>query len=207
MVTCCICNKKIGHKEETHIFSNKYNQLLLCEKCNAAKDKLKVNYDGKIEDIQKNRKYFEELLYIGIVHKNAKEPLQILLNEADNAEKESLKYRFRNKELLITTGSCFEGYKIINYQNIINAELVLNIGMFSELGGEICDISGKTNNIVAQKIADAKEEVLELLKNKASENGANGLLGVKFEIANLIENMLVISVIGTAVKLQKYEEK
>ena len=192
MITCCICNKKIGRKEEGHIFSHKYNNLIVCEKCHNAKEKLKVNVDGNIEDIQQNRKYFEELLYIGIVHTNAKEPLQMLLKEAENAEKVSLQYRFRNKDLLITTGTNFEGYKIVNYLNVLNTEMVLNIGMFSELGGEICDISGKTNNIVAQKISDAKEEVLELLKNKASENGANGLLGVEFAVINLIENMLVI---------------
>ena len=207
MITCCICNKKIGRKEEGHIFLHKYNHLIMCEKCHNAKEKLKVNVDGKLEDIQKNRKYFEELLYIGIVHTNAKEPLQMLLKEAENAEKVSLQYRFRNKDLLITTGTNFEGYKIVNYLNVLNTEMVLNIGMFSELGGEICDISGKTNNIVAQKISDAKEEVLELLKNKASENGANGLLGVEFAVINLIENMLVISATGTAVRLQKCEEK
>ncbi|MBP3351447.1 MAG: heavy metal-binding domain-containing protein [Lachnospiraceae bacterium] len=207
MITCCICNKKIGRKEEGHIFSHKYNNLIVCEKCHNAKEKLKVNVDGNIEDIQQNRKYFEELLYIGIVHTNAKEPLQMLLKEAENAEKVSLQYRFRNKDLLITTGTNFEGYKIVNYLNVLNTEMVLNIGMFSELGGEICDISGKTNNIVAQKISDAKEEVLELLKNKASENGANGLLGVEFAVINLIENMLVISATGTAVRLQKCEEK
>lgn len=207
MITCCICNKKIGRKEEGHIFSHKYNNLTVCEKCHNAKEKLKVNVDGNIENIQQNRKYFEELLYIGIVHTNAKEPLQMLLKEAENAEKVSLQYRFRNKDLLITTGTNFEGYKIVNYLNVLNTEMVLNIGMFSELGGEICDISGKTNNIVAQKISDAKEEVLELLKNKASANGANGLLGVEFAVINLIENMLVISATGTAVRLQKYEEK
>jgi len=205
MITCCICNKKIGRKEEGHMFSNKHNQLFLCEKCHSAKEKLQVNTEGKIEEIQKNRKYFEELLYIGIVHVSAKEPLQNLLKEAENAEKESIQYRFKNKNLLCTTGNSFEGYYIAEYLDVINTELVLNIGMFSELGGEICDISGKANNIVAQKISDAKEEALELLKNRATEKGGNGLLGVRFDVINLIENMLVISASGTAVRIHKKE--
>ena len=77
------------------------------------------------------------MLYIGIVHANAKEPLRMLLKEADNAESESMQYRVRNKNLLITTGNNFEGYKIIEYLNIVNTEIVLNIGIISELGGEI----------------------------------------------------------------------
>ncbi len=205
MVSCCICNKKIGRKEEGHIFSYKYNQLIICEKCNSAKEKLRVNHEGKIEDIQKNRKYFEELLCIGIVHANAKEPLRMLLKDAENAENESMQYRFRNRNLLITTGNNFEGYKILEYLDVINAEVVLNIGMFSELGGEICDISGKTNTIVAQRISDAKEEALETLKNKTAEKGGNGLIGISTSIMSLIENMLIISTTGTAVYIQKME--
>ncbi len=203
MIACCICNKKIGRHEEGHIFSHQYSQLLLCDKCHGVKEKLQVNPEGRIDDIQRSRKYFEELLYIGIVNKLAKEPLQKLLKEAEEAEKESMRYRFKNKELLVTTGTSFEGYKIIEYLDILSTEVVLNIGMFSELGGEICDISGKTNEIVAQKLTDAKEEALELLKNKASEKCAGALLGIQYGMQNLVENMLVISATGTAVKIQK----
>jgi len=203
MITCCICNKKIGRNDQQHIFSNKYSQLVICAKCNDAKENLGVNSEGKIEEIQRSRKYFEELLYIGIVNKAAREPLQALLKEAENAEKESIRYRYRNRELLVTTGNSFEGYRITEYLDVLSAEVVLNIGMFSELGGEICDISGKANSIVAQKLSDAKEEALELLKNKASEKCAGALLGVQYSMLNLVENMLVISATGTAVRIQK----
>lgn len=205
MITCCICNKKIGRHEEGHIFSNKYSQLVLCNKCHDVKEKLRVNSEGKLEDIQKSRKYFEELLYIGIVNKQAREPLQNLLKEAEDAEKESLRYRFKNRDLLVTTGTTFEGYRITEYLDVLSSEVVLNIGMFSELGGEICDISGKTNLIVAQKLTDAKEEALELLKNKAAEKCAGALLGIQYGMQNLIENMLVVSATGTAVRIQKIE--
>lgn len=205
MQVCCICNKKIGRHEEVHVFSNKYNQILICEKCHHAKEKLQVNSEGKIEDIQKSRKYFEELLYIGIVNKVAREPLQRVLKEAEDAEKESIRYRFKNRNLLVTTGTTMEGYVITEYIDILSAEVVLNIGIFSELGGEICDISGKANSIVAQKISDAREEALELLKNRASEKCAGAILGVQYNMMNLIENMLVISVSGTAVRIQKRE--
>ena len=203
MITCCICNKKIGRNDQQHIFSNKYSQLVMCTKCHGVKENLGVNSEGRIEEIQRSRKYFEELLYIGIVNKSAREPLQALLKEAENAEKESIRYRYRNRELLVTTGNSFEGYQITEYLDVLNAEVVLNIGVFSELGGEICDISGKANSIVAQKLSDAKEEALELLKNKASEKCAGALLGVQYNMLNLVENMLVISATGTAVRIQK----
>lgn len=203
MATCCICNKRLGRHEEAHAFSHKYNQLLLCEKCDSAKNRLRVNQEGKIEEIQKSRKYFEELLYIGIVNKEAKDPLQRLLKEAEEAENESIRYRFKNRDLLVTTGSGFEGYEITEYMDVLNVEVVLNMGMFSELGGEICDISGKANSIVAQKISDLKEEALELLKNKAAVQGAGAVLGISFTMMSLIENMLIVSASGTAVRIQR----
>lgn len=102
-----------------------------------------------------------------------------------------------------TTGYNFEGYRIVSYMDVISEEIVLNTGIFSELGGQISDISGKTNDIVAQKLNEAKEQALENLKKQAVLEGGNAVIGVSYEMLNLLENMIVVSANGTAVEIEK----
>lgn len=203
MQTCCICNKKIGRQETGHIFSPKYNQLILCDKCYVNKQNLQTNFEGKVDGIQKSRQYFEDLLYIGMVATAAREPLQLALKEAEEAQRESLRYRYKNRNIMSTTGYNFEGYRIVSYMDVISEEIVLNTGIFSELGGQISDISGKTNDIVAQKLNEAKEQALENLKKQAVLEGGNAVIGVSYEMLNLLENMIVVSANGTAVEIEK----
>lgn len=203
MQTCCICKKKLGRQEAEHIFSAKYSQLLMCNKCYEHKQNLQINMEGEVEGIQKSMQYFEDLLYIEMVAAAAREPLQQALKEAEEAQKESLKYRYKNRSFLATTGYNFEGYRIVAYKDVISGEIVLNTGVFSELGGQISDISGKTNHIVAQKLNEAKEQALEHLKQQAALVGGNAVIGVNYEMLNLLENMIVVSANGTAVEIEK----
>ncbi len=202
MTICCICGKKLGRNVEGHAFSMKYNQLRLCDTCHSYKENLRVNTEGNIEVIQKSQEYFEDYLYMNLVAASAKEPLQQALHEAEGAIKESLRYRYKNKSIPATTGNCFEGHRIADYKEVISGEVVLNVNVLSELAGQISDISGKTNGIVAQKMSDAKEEALEFLKQKAVSEGGNAVLGVSFHITNLLDNMLLISANGTAVVIE-----
>ena len=203
MAVCCICNKKLGRHATVYVFSAKYSQLALCEECYMNKQNLQVSTEGEIEKIQKSRLYFEDYLSIGMVAASATEPLKEALKEAEAAEKESLRYRRRNKSFPATTGNSFEGYRIVSYLDVVSGEVVLNTGALTELGTQICDISGKTNDIVAHKLNMAKEEALERLKQKAVMEGANAVLGVAYEISMLMESMIVISVSGTAVLAEK----
>lgn len=203
MAVCCICNKKLGRHVEGHMFSSKYNDLILCDTCHANKEKLCVNTNGDIEVIQKSRQYFEDYLSIGMVAVEAREPLKELLLEAEAAEKESLKYRFKNKSFMATTGEGFEGYRIVAYKDVVDAEVVLSTNAFTSLGGQISDISGKTNGMVTQKISDAKDDALEALKQKAALEGGNAIIGVRYGMMNLLDNMLVVSASGTSVVIEK----
>ncbi len=203
MIVCCICGKKLGRNVEGHTFSAKYNQLRLCDTCYTYKENLRVNTEGNIEVIQKSQEYFEDYLYMKLVADAAKEPLQRLLQGSEESIQESLRYRYKNKSIPATTGNSFEGCRIIEYKGVISGEVVLNVNALSDLAGQISDISGKTNTIVAQKMSDAKEDALENLKQKVVLEGGNAVVGVTYCITNLLDNMILVSANGTAVVLEK----
>lgn len=203
MAVCCICNKKIGHREHLHIFSAKYAELMLCEKCNAQKQNLQVNVEGNLEIIRDSRRYFEDYLAIDMVAATAREPLKDMLQLSREAEEESLKYQRKNRSFLSTTGFGFEGYRIVEYRDVVSGEVVLGTGTFTELGLQISDITGKTSETIAEKINAAKEQALFNLKNRAMLEGGNAVMGISYNMLNLADNMLVISANGTAVVIEK----
>lgn len=53
------------------------------------------------------------------------------------------------------------------------------------------------------KIAIAKAKAMENLKHKALNMGTNAIIGVDFDLMTLSNNMIVVSVNGTAVKIEK----
>ncbi len=204
MAVCCICNKKIGRHGNSHVFSAKYAELILCEKCYAHKQKLQVNTEGNIESIRESRKYFEDYLAINMVAVSAREPLHSLLQLSKEAEEESLKYQRKNRSFPATTGFSLEGYRIIEYREVVSGEVVLGTGTFTELGQQISDIMGKTCESIAEKINAAKEQALFNLKHRAMLEGGNAVIGVSYNMVNLADNMLVVSANGTAVYIEPH---
>lgn len=205
MAVCCICNKKIGHHDSSHVFSAKYAELILCEKCHVNKQNLQVNTEGNIEIIRESRQYFEDYLSINMVAVPARAPLQEALKLSKAAEEESLKYQRKNREFMATMGIGFEGYRIVEYRDVVSGEVVLGTGTFTELGQQMGDITGKTCETVAGKINAAKEQALFHLKHRAMLEGGNAVLGVSYNIVNLSDSMLLVSANGTSVFVEKQE--
>lgn len=202
MTTCCICNKKLGRHDKSHVFSAKYAELILCERCNEQKLKLQVNTEGNLEEIRDSRQYFEDYLAINMVTAAARTPLQDALKLSREAEEESLKYQRKNRNFPATTGDMLEGYRIVEYRDVVSGEVVLGTGAFTELGQQISDITGKTCETIAGKINAAKEQALFNLKHRALLEGGNAVIGVSYNVVNLADNMLVVSANGTAVYVE-----
>ena len=207
MAVCCICNKKIGRHDNSYVLSTKYAELILCDGCNVQKQKLQVNTEGNLETIRESRQYFEDYLAINMVAVPAKEPLRSLLQASKEAEEESLKYQRKNRSLLATTGYSLEGYRIVEYRDVVSGEVVLGTGSYTELGRQISDITGKTCEIIAGKINAAKEQALFNLKHRAMLEGGNAVIGVSYNVVNLADNMLVVSAYGTAVYIESNMDK
>lgn len=110
------------------------------------------------------------------------------------------------KGLKLTTGYNFEGYSIIDYIDVINSEVVLGTGFFSEVTAQIDDFLGVTSSPYENKIALAKNDAKEKLMHIAIEKEANALIGIDFDIMTIGANMIVVSANGTAVRIEKNNE-
>lgn len=164
MGNCCICGSKLGFLKEGFILSYGCSNLEICEKCNTHKNNLEVTLD--IDDLSgmlASRKYFQECLQLGTVQEGAVEKLKSMLEESIRKEAENREYHIRKQEFKITTGYNFEKFDIVDYKDIISAEVVLGTGIFSELNAQISDLFGTNASEFEGKIAIAKAKAMENL--------------------------------------------
>lgn len=150
---------------------------------------------------EEQRKVAEELEKEKAEKTEAEKAERIQKLREEREQKEKIKADF-----LLTTGYNFEGYNIVQYLNIVHGEVVLGTGFFSELSGSISDLFGTSSGALEGKLSKAKAIAQERLIENSINVGANALIGVDFDVTTLENNVMVVSVNGTAVKIQKVEK-
>lgn len=123
--------------------------------------------------------------------------------ELESRQKIAKEKQERKSNFKCSTGYNFEGYKIIDYKDIISSEVVLGTGFFSEVSAQIDDFFGTTSSPYEKKISDAKKVAKDKLVLEAVEIGANAVIGIDFDIMTIGNNMIVVSANGTAVIIEK----
>lgn len=108
---------------------------------------------------------------------------------------------------LVTTGYQFEGYIIDKYFNLINGEIVMGTGFLSELSAQVNDFFGTTSTTLEKKLQKAKELAMHKVINSAIEVGSNAVIGFKYEMFSLSDNILSVSAYATAVHITKIDSE
>ena len=104
--------------------------------------------------------------------------------------------------IISTTG--IEGKKILEYKGIVFGEVVAGVNMFKDMAAGFRNIFGGRSGSYEGELTQAREEALVELMARASERGANAIIGVKMDYETLgAENgMLMVTCSGTAVVLE-----
>lgn len=106
------------------------------------------------------------------------------------------------KHLLITSTHVLQDRTIISYLGVVTAHVVLGTGFFTEIGGAISDFFGTKAGGFQKKLLSAREEVIAEICEQTIEKGGNAILGLDIDFMTLESNMLMVSVTGTAAKVE-----
>lgn len=104
------------------------------------------------------------------------------------------------RRVTIVTTPILDNRKIEEYLGIVSSVMVLGTGLLTELGGGIADFLGTSAGGFEEKLVDARETVLADIITDTLEKGGNGIIGVDFDYMALSNNLLMVSVNGTAIK-------
>ena len=101
--------------------------------------------------------------------------------------------------IISTTG--IEGKKILAYKGIVFGEVVAGVNMFKDMAAGFRNGFGGRASSYEGELTQAREEALAEMMERASERGANAIIGIKMDYETLgAENgMLMVTCSGIAV--------
>jgi uncharacterized protein YbjQ (UPF0145 family) len=105
--------------------------------------------------------------------------------------------------MIITTTPSIEGKRITGYFGVVTGEAIMGANVFRDFFAGIRDIVGGRSAAYEKELRKAREIALEELEEAALGLGANAVVGVDidYEILGEKSGMLMVSVSGTAVKV------
>ncbi|MFD0794511.1 heavy metal-binding domain-containing protein [Mucilaginibacter litoreus] len=105
-------------------------------------------------------------------------------------------------KILVTTTELLSGMEIESYVKPIFANVVIGTNIFSDFSASLTDIFGGRSSTYEKKLQSLNDNALQILKSKASELGANCIIGLKInsqQISGKNVQMFMVSAYGTAV--------
>lgn len=106
--------------------------------------------------------------------------------------------------MIVTTTNTVEGRGIVEYKGIVFGEVITGINMFKDMGAGLRNIFGGRSQGYENELAQARNNALRELQERAAALGANAVVGVDvdYEILGADNGMLMVSASGTAVVVQ-----
>ncbi|WP_240229874.1 heavy metal-binding domain-containing protein [Devosia lacusdianchii] len=106
--------------------------------------------------------------------------------------------------MIISTTPTLEGHDIVEYFGIVTGEVIVGANIFKDLFAGIRDIVGGRAGAYESTLRDARRQAFGELEAEARRLGADAVVAVDidYEVVGQGGSMLMVSVSGTAVKLQ-----
>jgi uncharacterized protein YbjQ (UPF0145 family) len=104
--------------------------------------------------------------------------------------------------MLIVTSDQIEGRRIAEYLGIVSGDAIVGSNIFRDLFARVRDVVGGRAGGYEKALRGAKDAALEDIAEEAAERGANAIIGVDLDYESVGDSMLMVSVNGTAVRLE-----
>lgn len=103
--------------------------------------------------------------------------------------------------MILTTTNTIEGHPITSYKGIVVGEAIMGANIVRDFFASVTDIVGGRSGAYETKLADAREEAMREIEERARALGATAVVGIDLDYEVIGDSMLMVSVSGTAVTL------
>ena len=100
---------------------------------------------------------------------------------------------------MTTTAFTIDGYRIVRNHGIVRGITVRSRSIFGSIGGSLQTLFGGNITLFSELCERAREEAFELMMTHAQEHGANAIIGVRYDAAELMQGVTEVLCYGTAV--------
>lgn len=103
--------------------------------------------------------------------------------------------------MIMTTTPQIDGRPIKQYLGIVTGEAILGANVVRDIFATITDIVGGRSAAYEQELSRARQIALDEAAERATELGADAVVGVDLDYEVVRQGMLMVTASGTAVKL------
>ncbi len=105
--------------------------------------------------------------------------------------------------MILTTTATIEGRAVREYLGIVTGEVISGANIVRDVFASVTDIFGGRSGKYEEVLARSREEAMAEMRSRASQLGADAVLGIDidYEVLGKAGSMLLVSVSGTAVRL------
>ena len=106
--------------------------------------------------------------------------------------------------MIITTTPNVEGKKITEYMGIVTSQTIIGANFFKDIMAGLRDFFGGRSGAYEKILDEAKKYAMGELIQRAQSMGADAVVGLylDYETVGSHGSMLMVSIVGTAVRLQ-----
>ncbi len=103
--------------------------------------------------------------------------------------------------MILTTTPTIEGKQIVNYHGVVFGEVITGINFVKDFFAGVRNFVGGRSESYEDEMMKARDTAMRELEQRASEKGANAVVGIDLDYEVLGQNngMLMVIASGTAV--------
>ena len=106
--------------------------------------------------------------------------------------------------MIFTTTPTIEGRRIVDYKGVVFGEVIAGVNFLNDIAAEIRNLVGGRSAAYEDELIKARSAALGELCERAEQLEADAVLGidVDYEVLGANNGMMMVTVSGTAVKLE-----
>ena len=107
------------------------------------------------------------------------------------------------EEMLITTSTTLEGYKVPKQLGLVRGITVRSRSIFGNMAGGFMTLFGGRSTIYTELCEKTREEALQMMITHARQQGGNAIINMRYDANEVMTGLTEVLAYGTAVFVEK----
>jgi uncharacterized protein YbjQ (UPF0145 family) len=103
---------------------------------------------------------------------------------------------------LTTTAFVLDGYRVVRTLGVVRGITVRSRSIFGTIGGSLQTLLGGNISLFTELCERTREEAFEMMVTHAEAEGANAIIGIRYDATELMRGVSEVLCYGTAVVVE-----
>ncbi len=104
--------------------------------------------------------------------------------------------------MLVTTANEIEGHRVVRHIGVVRGLVVRSRSVFGNIGGALQSLFGGNITIYTHLAEQTRQQSFDLLIQHAQEQGANAIVGMRYDATEIMAGITEVLAYGTALVVE-----